>query len=84
MLVSITWHDFQTTRASRFRVAFRAEGHVPKGRFSLRRIRPREQAMGYQGMRSSLSSKLKASVYWRTRGQFWKLNQVQLFRDQSE
>ena len=29
-------------------------------------------------------SKLKASVYWRTRGQFWKLNQVQLFRDQNE
>ena len=39
--------------------------------------------MGYQGMRSS-KSKLKASVYWRTRGQFWKLNQVQLFRDQNE
>ena len=34
-------------------------------------------------MRSS-KSKLKASVYWRTRGQFWKLNQVQLFRDQNE
>ena len=44
---------------------------------------PRDQAMGYQGMRSS-KSKLKASVYWRTRGQFWKLNQVQLFRDQNE
>ena len=28
-----------------------------------------------QGMRSS-KSKLKASVNWRTRGQFWKLNQV--------
>ena len=36
-----------------------------------------------QGMRS-LKSKLKASVYWRTRGQFWKLNQVQLFCDQNE
>ena len=34
-------------------------------------------------MRSS-KSKLKASVYWRTSGQFWKLNQVQLFRDQNE
>ena len=54
-----------------------------KGRFPLRRIRPRDQAIGYQGMRSS-KSKLKASVYWRTRGQFWKLNQVQLFRDQNE
>ena len=32
----------------------------------------------------SLKSKLKASVYWRTRGQFWKLNQVQLFCDQNE
>ena len=65
----------------------------PKGRFLLRRIRyspfvslfpnsrvnepvrrlrirPRDQAIGYQGMR--------------TRGQFWKLNQVQLFRDQNE
>ena len=37
----------------------------------------------YQGMRS-LKSKLKASVYWRTRGQFWKLNQVQLFCNQNE
>ena len=40
-------------------------------------------ATDYQSMRSS-KSKLKASVYWRTRGQFWKLNQVQLFCDQSE
>ena len=37
--------------------------------------RARDQGMGYQSMRSS-KSKLKASVYWRTRGQFWKLNQV--------
>ena len=37
----------------------------------------------YQGMRS-LKSKLKASVYWRTRSQFWKLNQLQLFCDQNE
>ena len=43
-----------------------------------RRIRPRDQAMGYLGMRS-LKSKVKRSVYWRKRGQFWKLNQVQLF-----
>ena len=34
-------------------------------------------------MRSS-KSKLKASVYWRTRSHFWKLNQVQLFCDQNE
>ena len=27
---------------------------------------------------------LKASVYWRTRSQFWKLNQVQLFWDQNK
>ena len=42
--------------------------------------------MGYLGMRSSIQSKskLKASVHWQTRGQFWKLNQVQLFRDQNE
>ena len=33
---------------------------------------------------SSSKSKLKASVYWRTRGQFWKLNQVPFFRDQNE
>ena len=33
---------------------------------------------------AQLESKLKASVYWRTRGQFWKLNQVQLFRDLNE
>ena len=39
--------------------------------------------LGYQGTCSS-KSKLKASVYWRTRDQFWKLNQVQLFRDQNE
>ena len=32
-----------------------------KGRFPLRRIRPHDQAMGYQGMRSS-KSKLKAYV----------------------
>ena len=54
-----------------------------KGRFPLRRVRPRDQAMGYQGMRSS-KSKLKASVYWRMQGQFWKLSQVQLFCDQNE
>ena len=40
-------------------------------------------AAGYQGMCSS-KSKLKASVYWWTCSQFWKLNQVQLFRDQNE
>ena len=34
-------------------------------------------------MRSS-KSKLKASVYWRTRGQFWKLNQVYIFCDQNK
>ena len=39
--------------------------------------------MGYLGMRSS-KSKLEANVRWRTRGQFWKLNQVQFFRDQNE
>ena len=33
------------------------------------KIRPRDHGMGYQGMRSS-KSKLKASVYWWTRGQF--------------
>ena len=64
----------------------RTRGHArntTKGRFPLRRIWPRDQAMGYQVMRSS-KSKLKASVYWRTRGQFWKLNQIQLLRDQNE
>ena len=54
-----------------------------KGGFPLRRTRPRDQAMGYEGMRSSKPEQ-KASVYWRTRGHFWKLNQVQLFRDQNE
>ena len=62
---------------------FRAYRYLFKGRFPLRRIRPRDQAMCYQGMRGS-KSKMKASVYWRTLGQFWKLNQVQLFRDQNE
>ena len=57
---------------------FRAYRYLFKGRFPLRRIRPRDQAMCYQGMRGS-KSKMKASVYWRTLGQFWKLNQVQLF-----
>ena len=37
----------------------------------------------YQGMRSS-KSKLKASVYWWTRSQFWKVNQAQHFCDQNE
>ena len=32
----------------------------------------------------SSKSKQEASVYWRTRGQFWKLNQVHFFRDQNE
>ena len=39
--------------------------------------------MIYLGMRSS-KSKLKESVCWQTRGQFWKLNQVQLFCDRNE
>ena len=55
----------------------------PKGRFPLRPIRSRDQTMDYLGMRSS-KSKLKASVHWRTRDLFWKLIQVQLFRDQNE
>ena len=73
------WDNLQTATDQQ-RVCSRL---MYKGRFPLRRIRPRDQAMGYQGMRSS-KPKLKASVYSRTRGQFWKLNQVQLFREQNE
>ena len=54
-----------------------------EGRFPLRPIRPCDQATSSQGMRSS-KSKLKASVCWQTHNQFWKLNQVQLFRDQNK
>ena len=61
---------------------FKGEKGLNAG-FHFGKIRSRDQAIGYLGMRSS-KSKLKASVYWRTRGQFRKLNQVQLFRDQNE
>ena len=56
---------------------------VFKAGFNFGEIRSRDQAMGNLGMRNS-KSKLKASVHWPTRGQFWKLNQVQLLRDQNE
>ena len=31
-----------------------------------------------------IQAESKRFIHWRTRGQFWKLNQVQLFRDQNE
>ena len=78
-------HSFQELRRFLNALQYKVErlDQRLKGGFPLPRIRPRDQAIGYQSMRSS-NSKLKASVYWRTRGQFWKLNQVQLFCNHNE